>query len=366
MDRTPHTRRANDCKGRCARSIIGQGPVHGRAGNPFDLPKAIRVKLACAMLLAAATALGPSAVHAYYDYPTRPVRIVVGAPPGDSTDILARVVAHALGEFFSQPFSVDSIIGANGNRAATHVARSNADGYTLLAVSARFTTSISIHQDPGYDPLRDFEAVARLGRFRQMLVVNPSLGVKNVDEFFSMVRARPGRITIASAGTGTTSHLATELMKIRAGWLSAVHVPYRSHALAVAGLLGNHVHAFMATVFSAQAFVKSGRLRALAVADEERVLSLPHVPTFAEAGYPGIESSAWCGIVAPAGVPYEAVVRLNLAIQDMLRAPTMRRRFAAQGAELVQEPHEAFARFLYDEVDKWAKVVKASGLGPPE
>jgi tripartite-type tricarboxylate transporter receptor subunit TctC len=320
----------------------------------------IRTNLKLAALLLFAAASVPAAAADYFDYPARAVRLVTGSVPGDPNDLLARIVAPPLAQFFRQPFIVDPVVGANGNRAASQVARAAHDGYTLLAVSALFATSVSIYPDLAYHPLRDFTPIARLATFKQMLIVNQSLGAGTLDDFLSLMRATPGRISIASAGTGTTSHLAGELMKMRAGWLNGLHVPYRGNGAALAGLLGNHVHALMATVSSAQAFVKSGRLKALAVADAKRVSSLPEVPTFAECGYPGIESSAWSGIVAPAGTPYEAIVRLSVAVANATQSPAVRQRLIAHGAELVQDTPEQFARYLHSEVEKWAKVVKAS------
>ena len=316
-----------------------------------------------ALYIATALLAPAAAAAAYFDYPVKPVRIVVGSPAGDSNDLLARMAAPALAQFLKQPFIVETVAGANGNRAATQVAKAAADGYTLLAVSGLFVTSISIYPDLAYHPLRDFAPVARIGTFKQVLIVNASLTTRTLADFISTMRASPGRISIASAGTGTTSHLAAELMKIRAGWLTALHVPYRGNGAALAGLLGNHVHALMATVPSAQAFIRNGRLKALAVADASRVSSLPEVPTFAECGYPGIESSAWSGIVAPAGAPYEAIVRLSLAIANVARAPAIRGRFDAVGVEVPQDTPDAFARYLHSEVEKWGRVVKASGVG---
>lgn len=301
-------------------------------------------------------------VWAYSDYPARAVRVVVGAAPGDPNDILARVVSHGLSEFFKQPFIVDNHPGASGNLAAARVAKAPGDGHTLLVVSAPFATGVSIYPRLGYDPRTSFAPVARIASYREVLIVNASLGAKSLADFIALVRATPGRIAIASSGTGTTSHLVAELLKIRAGWLDALHVPYRTNDFALAGLLGEHVHAMVATVSSVQGHLATGRLRALAVTSATRADPLPEVPTFAEAGYPGVEGSAWTGIVAPAGTPYEAVVRLNVAISDFTRTPALRTRFMSQGADFVHEPPEDFMKYLHDEVEKWGKVVKAAGV----
>jgi tripartite-type tricarboxylate transporter receptor subunit TctC len=317
-----------------------------------------------AMLAAALVSLlsFASPAWAYSDYPARPVRVVVGASPGDPNDILARVVSYRLSEFFKQSFIVDNHAGANGNLAALRVAKAPNDGYTLLVVSAPFAAGVSIYPRLGYDPRRSFTPVARIASYREVLIVNASLGRKSLADFIALMRATPGRVTIASSGTGTTSHLAAELLKIRAGWLDALHVPYRSSGFALAGLLGEHVDAMVATVSLVRGHIATGRLRALAVTSATRADLLPGVPTIAELGYPGVEASAWTGIVAPAGTPYEAVVRLNVAISEITRRPETRRRFRSQGADAVQESPEDFAKFLHHEVEKWRKVVKGAGI----
>jgi tripartite-type tricarboxylate transporter receptor subunit TctC len=262
----------------------------------------MKTALAAALILSTACI---TQAWAYSEYPEKPVRIVVGASPGDPNDILARVIAVPLSKFFKQPFIIDNHAGAMGNLAAARVAKAANDGYTLLVVSAPFATSVSIYPKLGYDPLKDFTAVARLATYREALIVNSVLGVTKLPEFIQLMRASPGRITIASSGTGTTSHLVAELLKLRAGWLSALHVPYRGNGMALAGLLGTHVDALVATVSSVRGHVLTGRLRALAVTSAQRAELLPNVPTFAELGFPGVEATAWTGIVAPAGTPYE-------------------------------------------------------------
>jgi tripartite-type tricarboxylate transporter receptor subunit TctC len=309
-------------------------------------------------------ALLPGTAHAYFEYPVKSVRMVVGAPAGDTNDLLARVVTPPLAQFFRHPFIIDNQPGANGARAAMLVAKAPHDGHTLLVVSATFATTVSLYPQLGYDPQRDFTPIARIANFEQVLVVQPSLRVKSLAEFVSLVRAAPGRITIASSGTGTASHLAAELMKVRAGWLTALHVPYKGGAMALAGLLGNHVNALVATVSVAQPYIRNGRVQPLAVTSVRRVASLPTVPTFGESGISGVEASGWSGIVAPAQTPYEAVVRLSLAIRDVVSAPTTQERLATQGAEPVLDTPEEFARYLHSEVERWANVVKAAGIGP--
>jgi tripartite-type tricarboxylate transporter receptor subunit TctC len=288
--------------------------------------------------------------------------MIVASPPGDPNDLLARMIAPGLARFFRQHFIVDNHPAGNGNIAAVRVAKAPRDGHTLLVVSAVFATSVSIYPRLAYRPLHDFTPVSRLASFHHVLVVHSRLQTKTLAEFLTLLRASPGRITIASAGTGTTSHLAAELMKLRCGWLSALHVPYRGNSAAMANVLGHHVEAHVATVISARPHVQNGRLRALAVASPQRVPELADVPTFAEAGFPGFEAPAWTGIVAPAGTPYDTVVRLNLSISQVMNDPALQRQFAAHGAVPVHETPAQFGDYVAAEIEKWAKVVKASGV----
>jgi tripartite-type tricarboxylate transporter receptor subunit TctC len=322
----------------------------------------MNAKLVALLLLAGACA--PATAATYFDYPAKPVRIVVGGPPGDTNDLLARIVVPSLSDFFKRPFIIDNQPGANGSRAATLVAKAAADGYTVLLVSAPFTTMVGLYPGLAYQPERDFTPIARFASFPQVLIVQPSLKLRSLSEFISLVRASPGRIAIASSGAGTTSHLLGELMKLKAGWLNALHVPYRGAAPALAALLGKHVDALIATVGTAQAQIRSGRVQPLAVATSARVLSLPNVPTFREAGLPEVEASGWTGIVAPAGTPYEPVTRLSVAVADAIKVPAVKERMATQGADAVDEGPDEFAKYLHAEVERWAKVIKATGLGP--
>ena len=347
---------------RRARIVCDESSITGR--GPQEVTRTDKsTNLKGAAALAAVLWCVPAAGAAeLYEYPAGPVRMIVAAPPGDPNDLLARMIAPALGRFFRQPFIVDNHAAGNGNIAAARVAKAPRDGHTLLVVSTVFATSVSIYAGLGYHPQRDFTPVARLARFHHALVVHSRLQTNTLAEFLTLLRAQPGRIAIASAGTGTTSHLAAELMKMRAGWLNALHVPYRGNSAALANLLGNHIEAHVATVMSAQPHVQSGRLKALAVATAKRVPELAEVPTFAESGFPGFEASAWSGIVAPAGTPYDTIVRLNLSIAEVMSAPALERRFASQGAIPVRETPYEFGDYLNAEIEKWAKVVKASGV----
>jgi tripartite-type tricarboxylate transporter receptor subunit TctC len=324
----------------------------------------VRVRVAYsamgAKLLHLAWALAALVPHAraFDEYPARPVRMVVGAPAGDSTDLTARFVAPGLAQFFGKPFVVENQPGASGNVAAIQVKRMPSDGHSLLVVAATFSINISVYPGLPYHPERDFVPIARLARLHHVLVVNNSVDAASAREFFSLVRALPDRISIASAGSGSTSHLAAELLMLHAGYLSALHVPYRGSARALAELLGGHVHAMVAPVLSVQAHVLSGRVKALAVASRARIAALPQVPTLIEVGVPRFDASAWVGVVAPARTRYDTVVRLNLALTDVLRQTATRHRFSSQGAEPVVETPEEFREYLRAEIAKWSRAAK--------
>jgi tripartite-type tricarboxylate transporter receptor subunit TctC len=294
-------------------------------------------------------------------YPTKTVRMIVGFPPGGSTDIMARLVSPGLSEAFKQQFIVDNRPGANSNIAAALVARAPADGYTLLVVSASFSTNVSLYPKMAYHPLRDFVPITRIAAVHNVMLVHPSLPVKTVKEFVALAKARRGEIIFASSGSGSTSHLAAELLKTSVGGLDTVHVPYKGVAPALLDLVSGQVHALVSTMPSATPHIKSGRVRALAVASAQRARTMPNIPTFQEAGFPGFEASAWNAVLAPAGTPEEIVRRLNAAIVQIVKAPETGERLAAQGAEPVGDSPEEFGRYLEAEVAKWAKVVKASG-----
>lgn len=294
-------------------------------------------------------------------YPTKAVRLVVGFPPGGSTDIMARLIAPGLSESFRQQFVVDNRPGANSNIAAELVARAPADGYTLIVVSASFSTNVSLYPKMGYHPLRDFAPITRIAAVHNVLLVHPTVPAKTVKQFVALAKAKRGEIVFASSGSGSTSHLAAELLKTSVGGLDTVHVPYKGVAPALVDLIGGQVHALVSTMPSATPHIRSGRVRALAVASAQRARTMPDIPTFQEAGFPGFEASAWNAVLAPAGAPDEIVRRLNAAIVKIVRTPEVSERLAAQGAEPVGDTPEQFGKYLEAEVVKWAKVVKASG-----
>jgi tripartite-type tricarboxylate transporter receptor subunit TctC len=287
--------------------------------------------------------------------------MLVVFPPGGSTDIMARLISPGLSEAFRQQFVIDNRPGANSNIAAELAARAPADGYTLIVVSASFSTNVSLYPKMGYDPVRDFAPITRIAAVHNVLVVHPSLPVKTVKEFVALAKARKGEIVFASSGSGSTSHLAAELLKTSVGGLDTIHVPYKGVAPAIVDLVSGQVQALVSTMPSATPHIKSGRIRALAVASARRAQTMPQVPTFQEAGFPGFEASAWNAVLAPAGTPDDIIRRLNTAIVKIVHTPDIREKLAAQGAEPVGDSPEQFGKYLQAEVAKWAKVVKLSG-----
>lgn len=313
-----------------------------------------------AVLCAVCVLLGAPAALAQ-GYPVKPVRMVVGFPPGGSTDIMARLIAPGLAEALRQQFIIDNRPGANSNIAAELAARAAPDGYTLLVVSASFSTNVSLYPKMAYDPLRDFAPITRIAANHNVMLVHPSLPVKTVKEFVALAKAKRGEIVFASSGSGSTSHLAAELLKTRVGGLDTIHVPYKGVAPALTDLIAGQVHALVSTMPSATPHVKSGRVRALAVPSAQRARTMPDVPTFQEAGFPDFEATAWNAVLAPAGTPDDIVKRLNVVMVKIIHSPDMREKLIAQGGEPIGDAPEQFGRYLQAEVAKWAKVVKASG-----
>ena len=293
--------------------------------------------------------------------PSKPLRIVVGFPPGGNSDFVARAVGRGLGELWGQQVIVDNRPGAGGNVAAEIVAKAPPDGHTLLLGVFAHAVNPSLYAKLPFDALRDFAPVILCASSANILVVHPSLPAKTVRELIALAKAKPGAITYASAGNGTASHLAGELLKMRAG-IDIVHVPYRGTGLAHTDLMGGRVTMFFAAMAGTLPSVQAGRLRALGVTTIKRWPGAPSVPTMVEAGMPGFEVNSWSGLLVPAGTPKEIVVRLNTEVARILRSPETAERLYSFGAEAIDNTPEEFAAYISAEFVKWAKVVKAAGL----
>jgi len=310
---------------------------------------------------AVAAALALAAAPARADYPDRPIHLVVPFPAGGGADVLARTIMPRVARELGTTIVIENRPGAGGNVGAEHVARAAPDGYTLLyGTNGTHAINRALYASIPFDPVRDFAPVSRMTQIAALVVVYPGLPVATVAELVAYARANPGRVFFASAGNGTTSHLAGELFKTVAQ-VDLVHTPYRGGALAANDLMGGHVAMMIDVMPNVLPLAKGGKLRALAVTTAARVPAAPDIPTVAESGLPGFEVSAWDGILAPAGTPPAAIDRLNAAIRVALADPEVRDALVARGAQPVPGTPDAFARHIAAESDKWAQVVKKAG-----
>ena len=295
-------------------------------------------------------------------YPTRPVRIVAGFAPGGSTDLAARVIGQWLTEQLGKQFVIENRPGTVSNIAAETVVRAASDGHTLLLVSSADTINATLHPKPNYNFLRDIAPVAGLTQQPQVLMANPALPAKSLRELIDHVRANPGVVTIASAGNGSISHLAGELLKSSAG-LDLIHLPYRGSGPALTDLLAGHVQISFSGMAGSVQHLKSGRLRALAVTTPKRAEALPDAPAISEI-YPGYSATSLFGIGAPRGTPVEIIDKLNATINAALADPKIEARFADLGGTVLPGTAAAFGKLLADETAKWEKVIRAANIRP--
>ena len=293
-------------------------------------------------------------------FPSRPIRLVVGFPPGGGVDINARLLAPRLAEYLGQQLIVENKPGAGTNIANEFVARSAADGYTLLINTAALAINMSLYRNLPFDALRDFAPVSVFSESPNVLVVPARLQAASVGDLIAMARKSPGKLNYSSAGIGTTQHLAAELLKLRTRTFM-VHIPYKGSAPSLTALMAAEVDFSFANIPAIHAHVKSGRLRPLAIAAARRDPQLPDVPTMKEAGIDGVEVSVWYGVLAPAATPKEIVQTLSSAVVRATRDPDTRRRLLEQGAVPVGSTSEEFSKVLREEVARWAEVVKISG-----
>jgi len=299
---------------------------------------------------------------AWGQYPAKLVRIVNPVAPGGNQDIVARAIATQLARGFSQQFVVESRPGASAVVGTRFVKAAPPDGYTLLAISNTFVRTPAMMAEAGYDPLKDFVAVSQTCDVPLVLVVNPALPVKTVQELIALAKRRPGEITSAASGVGSTGHVATEMFSRRAG-IRMLHVQYKGAAPAVVDLVGGHVMLRFDQVTTSHAFVRSGKLRALAVTTRSRSPALPEVPTLHESGLAGFHDSTFNGIVAPAGTPREIVERLRAEVAKGVADGELRARFIEQGIELIASgSSEEFTSFLGKQVEEFAKLAREAGI----
>lgn len=294
-------------------------------------------------------------------YPTKPIRLIVPQSAGGSTDLVARPLAQKLSEAFKQAIVIDNRTGAGSTIGTDLVAKAAPDGYTLLAVAASFSMSPSLYRKLPFDPIRDFAPITQLSAFPNILVVLPSLPVKSVKELIAYAKARPGQLNFGSSGVATGTHLSMEQLMYLTG-IRMVHVPYKGGAPSVNALLGGEVQVTFATISTALPFVKSGRLRALAVSTARRSAAASDVPTLAESGVPGYDYASWIGFLAPAKTPAAIVMKLNAEAVKAIRSPELKVILDVEASEPIGNSPEEFAAILTSEVARWRKVVAAAGI----
>ena len=316
----------------------------------------------CVRLLLVAAALFAGAAHAQ-DYPNRPIRLIVPFSPGGSTDTISRILAGRIGAALGQTMIVENKPGAGGNIGGDFVAKSKPDGYTLLFVGTSTAVNPTLYKNMPYDVMRDLEPVIHLVNLNGILVVHPDVPIRSVKELLDLSRSKPGTLNYASAGSGTTLHLAGEMFKSMTK-ADLTHVPYKGSGPALTDLIGGQVQMMFANMPGTIQHVRAGRLRVIAVTGDKRSSVLPDVPTIAEEGVPGYRATGWFGVMAPAGTPRDVVNRLNAEFNKALDAPELVEVLRNEGAEVVGGSPEDFRKHLVSEIERWAAVIRGAGLKP--
>lgn len=305
---------------------------------------------AIASLCAAGSALATN-------YPTKPIRFLVGVAPGGGTDFMARLVAQKLSEEWGQPIVVDNRVGATGLIAMEMLAKAPADGYTVIVFNVGHMMSAHLARKVAFNPVKDFAPVSLMANGTSMLGIHPSLPAKNLRDFVAYAKAQPGKLSYASGGVGGIQHLATELLKREAG-IDIVHVPYKGSGPGTLALISGQVQVFLTNALALIPMTKSGKVTGLAVTGNKRMNAAPDIPTFAEAGYPSVDVSLWQGMFAPAGTPQAIIDKLSSAIAAKVRTPDVTRVLEAQGAEPAGSTPAEFGRYVQQERERWLKVVR--------
>ena len=311
----------------------------------------------CLSALAALTA----GVAQGEEYPVKPIKIVVPFAPGGAVDAIARVIGRQISLQMGQPVIIENKPGASANIGADYVAKAAPDGYTILLGANGLATNMSLFPHVPFNALRDFAPIARVGYAPLVLVVPSEFPAKSLKELLVMAKQQPGKLNYASAGNGSSNHLAGEMLKISAA-IDVMHVPYKGGAPALTDLLGGRISYMLLNPLEVLPHIKSHQLRALAVASTKRLALLPDVPTAGEAGLPGYEASVWWGFVAPVKTPKEFVAKLNTEIQKALADPQVKDKLTQMGVIINPSTPDQFGEFLKLEVDKWAKVIKTAGI----
>jgi tripartite-type tricarboxylate transporter receptor subunit TctC len=316
-----------------------------------------RSLFAAAAIIAVLLAQHAAAIN----YPIKPIRMIVAVPPGGPADTLSRFISPKLTEALGQPIVIDNRAGANGNIAYEMTAHAVPDGYTITAVAAGVAINPRLYRDVRFDPVKDFAAITLGITVPNILVVHPSVAANSVQELVVLAKARAGQLVFASAGNGTSGHLALEQFKILSG-IDAIHVPYKGGGPALTELIAGQVQALFSIALVAMPQVKAGKIRALALTSAKRSAVVPELPTLAESGFAGFECVGWFGWIAPVHVPSEIILRLNREMVRILKLPDMQERLLKLGADPVANSPEAFAAFIKSEHAKWGRVIKQAGI----
>jgi tripartite-type tricarboxylate transporter receptor subunit TctC len=315
----------------------------------------VRAVLAIAMSCTAGAAIA--------EYPDRPIRLIVPYPPGGGADVSARIISQHLAEALGKPVVAENKPGGAANIGTEMVARAAPDGYTLLLASLATAVNVSLFDKLPFNTVKDFEPVSIFVSVPLLVTVNPNVPANSIQELIALAKAKPGTLNYASGGMGTANHVAGELFKYMAN-VQITHVPYKGGGPAVSDLVAGHVQMYIGSILSAREFVNAGRLRALATTSAQRTSVAPDLATVAESGLPGYEVVAWYGVFAPAGTPRPIVDKLSAELAKILRLPEVRETLKANGTDGIGSTPEEAAQFFRKEVDKWSKVIKASGLKP--
>lgn len=295
-------------------------------------------------------------------YPVRPIRLIVPFPPGGSNDIVGRIIGNELSGKLGQQVVIDNRGGAGGLIGSGIASKAQADGYTLLIVSVAYAYNPSIYKSMlKFDPVKSFVPVAILGTGPNALTVNPKLPVNSVKELIALAKAKPGTLNYATAGIGSFQHLGAEMFRLMAG-INIVHVPFKGGGPAMADVIAGNTQITIGSLIQEMPYIHSGRLKVLGIGGAKRNVSLPDVPTIAEAGVPGYEANNWWGILAPAGTPAAVVKRLHTETAAILATAAIQKKFESQGAEVVNMSSAEFGKFIRSETAKWAKVVREAGI----
>ena len=296
-------------------------------------------------------------------YPAKPLKMVVGYAPGGGSDIMGRLIAQQMAEALGQQIVVENRAGAAQNIAAEYVAKSPADGYTLFLSSAALGINVSLYPKLNYDPVKDFVPVAVFATSPNLLLVHPSFPGRSVREFIAVAKKNPGKLNFSSSGSGSSQHLAGEMLKIEIG-VDMTHIPYKGSAPSMTALASGEVDFSFNNIPSAQPLMTPGRVRALAITSAKRSALLPGLPTMIEGGLPGFVTQTWYGVLAPAGTPGDIVNALNAVIVKAVQKEDFRARLAQTGADPLAESPDYFRKLLAEEITRWSKVVKASKAKP--